>query len=252
MKRTSVFLLLVLGSAAAVCAQNNGAVAASNDIATSGPSQGATESKLSASASPASLHLFGATDSVNASDASPNTALHGDLAAPAAATPAAPAPAKPKFIYGGRDDYRWQLALGVSVFRFRSSIFTATAVGTSTSLAYFTNEWFAIEGNLSTGFAPQIFDREHVKLVTFTGGPKIAWRQRRWEPWAHALFGGIHAQPQTAGNSKTGYDMQFGGGADWRVYPRLSFRFEADYVRTGLFKQSQNNGAASASLVFHF
>jgi len=46
-----------------------------------------------------------------------------------------------------------KLALGVTWIRFRSSIFNASAVGLKTSVTYFTNEWFGIEGNVSAAFA---------------------------------------------------------------------------------------------------
>src|SRR5262249_1175426 len=66
-------------------------------------------------------------------------------------TTADPEPAKPepRFVFGGRDDFRWQLSFGVAWNRFRSSIFNASAVGINTSLSYFTNDWFAIEGNIT-------------------------------------------------------------------------------------------------------
>jgi hypothetical protein len=166
---------------------------------------------------------------------------------------AAPSPSPdPKFVYGGRDDFRWQLAIGADWIRFRSSIFNASAVGINTSVTYFTNEWFGIEGSVSTGFAPEIFDREHVKLLVYGAGPKIAWREKKWEPWAHAIFGGSHEQPQTAGNSKNSYAIEAGGGADYRFNPRLSGRLEGDWVRTGFFSQSQNNFQLMGGVVFHF
>ena len=167
-----------------------------------------------------------------------------------AAEPAAPSP-KPRLLYGSREDYRWQLGLGVDWIRFRSSVFNASAVGINTSLTYFTNEWLAIEGNVSTAFAPQIFDREHVKLLVYGAGPKIAWRQKRWEPWAHAILGGVRLQPQTAGNSKNSYSIQLGGGADYRWNPRLSFRLQGDFLRTGFFNQSQNNFQLTGGFVLH-
>lgn len=167
------------------------------------------------------------------------------------ADPAEPAP-KPKFLYGGRDDYRWQLALGISWIRFRSSIFNASAVGTNTAVAYFLNDWFAVEGTVSTGFAPQIFDREHVKLLFYGGGAKIAWRQKRWEPWLHGIFGGMHEQPQTANGGRNSFGIQAGGGADYRFNPRFSGRLEGDYVRGQFFSQSQNNFQLAASVVIHF
>jgi len=180
-----------------------------------------------------------------------STALSAELATPVPQPAGDPAP-EPKFLYGGRDDYRWQLGLGADFIRFRSSIFNASAVGFKTSITYFTNDWFGIEGNVSADFAPEIFDREHIKLVVYGAGPKVVWRQKRWEPWLHGIFGGSHEQPQTAGHSRNSYSIQAGGGVDYRWNPRVSFRLEANYVRTGFFSQSQNNIEAAGGIVFHF
>jgi hypothetical protein len=198
-----------------------------------------------------------AADSFSALTAKPTSAADAplvttELAAPLdSADPAVPSP-KPRFLYGGRDDYRWQLGFGLSWIRFRSSIFNASAVGTNTSVAYYTNDWFAVEGVVSTGFAPKIFDREHVKLVFYGGGPKIAWRRRRWEPWMHAIVGGVHEMPQTAAGGKNSFGLQMGGGADYRFNPRFSGRLEGDYMRSQFFSQSQNNFQLIASVVIHF
>jgi hypothetical protein len=215
--------------------------------------------------------MLGATCAAGAQDAVPDNQpvarnVAAIFSAPSFAPPAAPASAlgspapdaspspspDPKFVYGGRDDFRWQLAIGADWIRFRSSIFNASAVGINTSVTYFTNEWFGIEGTVSTGFAPEIFDREHVKLLVYGAGPKIAWREKKWEPWVHAIFGGSHEQPQTAGHSKNSYAIEAGGGADYRFNPRLSGRLEADWVRTGFFSQSQNNFQLMGGVVFHF
>jgi hypothetical protein len=170
-----------------------------------------------------------------------------------AAPAAAPAPApEPKFLYGGRDDYRFQLGLSASWIRFRSTIFNASAVGVLTSLTYYTNDWFAIEGNVNVGFAPTIFQNEHVKVLVYGAGPKIAWRQKRWEPWLHAILGGAHEQPQTAAGGKNAFAVQAGGGVDYRYNPRVSFRLEGDYVRSSFFSQSQNNFQLAGGIVFHF
>jgi hypothetical protein len=171
------------------------------------------------------------------------------LAAPAEAVPAAP---EPKFVFGSRDDFRWQLALGVSVLRFRSSIYYATGVGTNTAVTYFTNEWFGVEGNIITAFAPAINLNEHVKYLSYGAGPKIAWRGRKWEPWAHTIAGGVHILPQTGGGGQNGFGLQVGGGADYRIFPHLSARVGVDWVRTHLFGEWQNSGQANADIVLHF
>jgi opacity protein-like surface antigen len=167
------------------------------------------------------------------------------------AEPVPPAP-EPTFVYGSRDDFRWQLALGISLVRFRSSFYYATGVGTNTSVTYFTNEWLGVEGNINTAFAPTIYLNEHVKYISYGAGPKIAWRSRKWEPWAHTIIGGVHVLPQTAGHSQNGFGLQVGGGADYRIYPHLSARIELDWVKTHLFGEWQNSAQANADIVLHF
>jgi opacity protein-like surface antigen len=251
MKRYFASALLLLGSVSVAQAQAN-AQSAIVDTGNTAPDFSAT--------SAAKATLF---DSLAAADTfsspAPNptysftvpvvtTALAAD---PDPADPPKPSP-KPKFLYGGRDDYRWQLSLAAVAYRFQSSKLNATAVGFKTSGSYFLNDWFGVEGNVTAAFAPTILQNEHVKLLTYGAGPKIAWRQKQWEPWIHAIFGGAHEQPQIAGQSRSAYSIQAGGGADYRWNPRVSFRLEADYVRTGFFSQSQNNFQASGGIVFHF
>jgi opacity protein-like surface antigen len=173
-------------------------------------------------------------------------ALTLDTGEPAAASPT------PKFVFGGRDDYRWQLAFGLDWIRFRSSIFNASAVGVRTAVTYYTNSWFGIEGSVSAAYAPEIFQKEHIKLLLYGAGPKVAWRQRQWEPWLHAIVGGAHEQPQTSAGGRNAFGLQLGGGADYRFNPRFSGRLQGDYVRTSFFSQSQNNFQLTAGLVIHF
>jgi hypothetical protein len=167
------------------------------------------------------------------------------------AEPAAPAP-KPKFLYK-EDVVRWELSMGINWLRFRSSIFNASAIGLKTSVVYNTNEWFGIEGNITADFAPTIYKNEHVKILIYGAGPKIAWKRfRRWDPWLHAILGGAHEQPQTAGNGKNGFAIQLGGGGDYNFNSRFSGRLEGNYVRTSFFSQSQNNFQLGAGVVVHF
>ena len=171
----------------------------------------------------------------------------------ALAEPAEPSPApSPKYVYGSRDDYRWQLALGISLVRFRSSLYYATGVGSNTSVTYFTNEWLGVEGSVNTAFAGTINQNQHVKYVSYGGGPKVAWRARKWEPWLHTIVGGAHILPQTAGFSQNGFGLQVGGGMDYRIYPHLSARLELDWVRTHFFSEWQNSAQANLDIVLHF
>jgi hypothetical protein len=175
-------------------------------------------------------------------------------AAPAAALPAAPTPANPRFVFGERDDYRWQLGVGFEFFRFQSNRFDANLLGLNTSLAYYTNGWFALEGDVITGFSTETFNSQgdHAKIFGGLGGLRFGSRRAKWEPWIHALGGGAHLQPQTAGASRNGVMALAGGGVDYRVHARLSFRAEGDWVYTNYFSQMQNNFQGVAGVVLHF
>jgi len=172
MKRQLVILSLMLGAACAASAQE----AVPDDQ----PANRNVAAVFSAAplASPnlfqpdASIALFPATSFA------PAPVFAMPVAAPTPDPTPSPAP-DPKFLYGGRDDFRWQLGIGVDWLRFRSSIFNASAVGVKSSVTYFTNDWFGIEGNVSAAFAPEILDREHVKVLVYGAGPKVAWREKK-------------------------------------------------------------------------
>ena len=238
-----LLLMLAAGWASGVGAQETGS--------TGNSAKGETNVAVPFSATSASrVSLFDSSTDYSASRsfalATPENAL------PADPSPAAAPAAKPRYIFGDRDDYRWQLSLGVEFIRFQSNILNASLVGLNTTVTYFTNDWFALEGNLVTGFAPQIYDREHVKYFSGAGGIRIGSRRARFEPWGHALVGGAHLQPQTAGNSRSALAVQAGIGLDYRVNARLSLRAQADWLRTQFFSDAQNNFQGVAAIVFHF
>src|SRR5437868_13935894 len=187
------------------------------------------------------------------SESRPNSKLFAERETPAEPAEASAAGAPdPKFAYGSRDDYRWQIGLGVSLVRFRSSLFFATAVGTNTSVTYFTNDWLAVEGAVNTAFAPTIYHNDHVKFFSYGAGPKIAWRARKLEPWAHVMGGGMHILPQTAGHSQNGLAFHIGGGVDYRFYPHLSLRAVVDWIKTRVFGEWGNSAQANLDIVLHF
>lgn len=234
MKRLLVLALFVLGTACAARAQE------------AWPSANAGSVNVAAN--------FSETTAADATLLQPeNTAARpaAFAAFAAAPAPAAPAPA-PKLLYGSRDDYRWQLGLGFAYVKFRSAPLSASLRGLNTSLAYFTNDWFGIEGNVTSAFGSTVLGNDRQKYFSLTGGPKIAWRQRRWEPWGHALFGLVRVNPQLAGVSRNGFGVLLGGGVDLRWKPRLAFRFEGDWVRSQLYSSSQNSFQLVTGFVFHF
>jgi opacity protein-like surface antigen len=169
--------------------------------------------------------------------------------------PALPdAPRAPQGNRFGDEDYRWNLAIGYEYVHFESAPFSSNMSGLHTDLTYNLNNWFALEGSVVSAFGGDIFSGERSKYVLYTGGGRIFSysSQRRWEPWIHALVGGVHVNPQIANSSKNGFALQLGGGADWRYTSRVSLRAEADYVRTQLYSSSQNNFQIGVGAVLHF
>jgi opacity protein-like surface antigen len=251
MKRLFVATVLLLGSVSGAQAQGT-APADENDQAT-----GSQDFKTASVPKATSTNSFASTDIFFLPPAKPFTSFETPVVTTALALPFDPAdpaapPPKPKFLYSNTDLPRWELGFGFTWIRFNSSIFNASAVGVKTSVAYFTNDWFAIEGNVAAAYAPQIFDREHVKLLVYGIGPKIAWREKKWEPWMHAIVGGAHEQPQTVGNGKNAFAFQVGGGVDYVFNPRFAGRLEGNYIRSYFFSQAQNNYQLGAGIVIHF
>jgi len=240
MKKALVGVMLLLAAGCGVCAQEEGTVPALTNGGTN-LSEGSTSPVTMDAASGAGSM---AANAVGEASAEPTPA-------PLPAMPAA-APTPKYVLFGDRDDYRWQLGVGLEFFRFQSNVISASLVGLNTTVTYFTNSWFAVEGDVLTGFASEIYDHDHVKMFGAAGGIRIGGRRARWEPWGHALVGWNHLQPQTAYGSRHALMALAGAGVDYRVHARLSLRLEGDWVYTTYYSQTQNNYQGVAGVVFHF
>jgi hypothetical protein len=235
--KATLFAVLFLVGVCGLHAQEQNVAASRSNAANAFEETSAAQVKLP------EVNVYGSEAASNASESTSDPA----------ATPApAPAPATPKYIFGERDDYRFQLGVGFSYIRYLSSQFNENLLGLNTTLTYFTNSWFGVEGNVVTGFSTGNISGNHVKLVGGLGGIHLGARRARWEPWVHALVGGSHLQPQTAAGGRTALIALGGGGVDLRRNARLSLRFEGDWLYTGYFSQSQNSFQAVAGIVLHF
>jgi len=194
----------------------------------------------------------------------PPTLLAGSEAAPAGPAPkfcpdrvlptladAVPNPG-PTPLGGSDEGLRWEVGVGYEYVRFNSYAFDSNLSGLHTSLTYFPNDWFGIEGSVVAAFGTKQFDNETSRYLLYTIGPKIAWRGPKWQPFAHVLIGGLHMIPQIAAQGQNGFAIQAGGGADYRITVNLSARVQADYVRSQLYSSSQNNFQIGAGFAIHF
>jgi hypothetical protein len=238
---------LLLGMAGGAWAQEIAVPAGASEA--SGSSAGNLNGTIVAMASPKTLHGFLGAPVRSASLAGFPTAKFAAPVASAALEAAAP---EPQIYSRGGENGRWQLGLGFTYLKFRSPAIDAGMEGLNTSLTYFSNDWLGIEGNITAAFGRKIFVDDRTKYAGIMGGPKIVMRERRWEPWAHVLFGMAHVNPQLAGVGKNGVAIQVGGGADYRAWQPVSLRVEGDWVRTQLYSQSQNNFQIVTGFVFHF
>ena len=239
MKKALFGVMLLVGTACGLSAQEN-------SIALGRTNAGANFSDSSA----AQVTLFSPSDAGNFSLATP---LPEASASPAPVPLPSPSPAKPKYVvFGDRDDYRWQLGVGFDYIHFNSRAFDTGLYGLNTTLTYYTNSWFAVEGSVVSTFGPVQFNFGNAKMFVGAGGFRIGGRRARWEPFGHALVGGGHLQVQTAYGSRNSLMALAGVGVDFRVHARLSLRGEADWLYSQFFSQSQNNVQAVGGVVFHF
>jgi hypothetical protein len=94
-------------------------------------------------------------------------------------------------------------------------------------------------------------------VYNFLIGPQYALRRDKSKFFVHGLFG----KAQNRVNITTSISSHFesvgralvaGGGYDLDLTPRLTFRIQADFLRTDTFSTTQNDIRASTGLVFHF
>jgi hypothetical protein len=176
---------------------------------------------------------------------------------PAGAMPARPAlplpepEPKPRPYYG-ENPSQWQLGVTFALVRFRSSVYYASAPGLNTSLAYWWKEWIAIEGSVTSAFAPPVFENEHFRYLSYAAGPKFSFGHSRLQPWAHALVGGVHLIPQTASGGQNGAEFTMGGGVDYVLNNVISAKAGVDYLGTHMFGEWQSSVQILAGFSFRF
>lgn len=197
------------------------------------------------------------SDPGNLSAFTPDATLDASAPSPEA-TPPRPArsamPAskpRPKTYYNENPN-KWQLGLAFALVRFRSSVYYATAPGLNSSLAYWWKEWVAIEGSVTTAFAPPVFANEHFRYLGYGAGPKFSFGHGRLEPWAHGLVGGVHLIPQTGNGGRNGAEFTLGGGVDYLINDVISAKGGVDYLGTHMFGEWQSSVQIVAGLSLRF
>jgi Outer membrane protein beta-barrel domain len=86
------------------------------------------------------------------------------------------------------------------------------------------NRFLGVTGDFGGAYAT--VDGVSGHIYTYTGGPVVAFRVGKINPFVHALFGGVHLTGSESGVSvsRTGFTTMFGGGVDYKVIKPISIR----------------------------
>jgi len=155
-----------------------------------------------------------------------------------------------------RPDAGWsrlEFGFGYEYVRFRSSAIDRNLNGVRSTATWYLDDSFGIEGSVVAAFGTTILGNEHPKYLLYTAGPRVVWTRHVWRPWGHALIGGLHMLPQIAGGfGQNGFAAQLGGGVDYVIAGDLSLRLQGDYVRSQLYSTGQNNFQFGTGIAFRF
>jgi opacity protein-like surface antigen len=93
-------------------------------------------------------------------------------------------------------------------------------------------------------------------------GPRVSFPAGKFRPFAEFEVGVGHVTANgsaVANNntiigfaSDTSYATALGGGLDYKIFSRLAWRLEGDYVRTHFFGAGQNSMRLSTGIAFRF
>ena len=136
--------------------------------------------------------------------------------------------------------------------------------GWDASVTGYFNKYFGVQGDFSGSYATINHISGHV--YTYAGGPVIAYREGKINPFVHALFGGIHLSGAGFGASESinGFTMAVGGGVDVQASKVVSVRLlQADWIYYHFGSQTiqgfaipsfsqSNNVRIATGIVFRF
>jgi hypothetical protein len=167
----------------------------------------------------------------------------GEPAAPASFTPPSREP--------------WQVGIGYQFQHYKVLGQSFHNNGFYSDITRYLNDWFGVEGVAAMGFGNTGAPLNIVAKSLFVGGgPHIAVHNNsRIEPWAHVLVGLQHfrftqTSPTLGSNSALGF--MGGGGADFKLTPRVFWRVQADYIGTHFQSSTQANFSFGSGVVFNF
>lgn len=93
---------------------------------------------------------------------------------------------------------------------------------------------------------------QNVSEHSFLFGPRASFRISKFRPFVHVLVGASHVSESYATTASTSFADAIGGGVDYRLIPRISWRLQADALQTRFSSSTQNNIRISTGLAIQF
>jgi len=119
------------------------------------------------------------------------------------------------------------------------------------------NNWVGLVGDVGGCKVTGLASGSSAHEINYLFGPRFSYRNYgRLTPYAQVLFGGERATASATGvpsTSVNSFAMTFGGGADIKLTPHVSFRaIQFEYLYTHFSGVKQNNLRIQSGLVYHF
>lgn len=93
---------------------------------------------------------------------------------------------------------------------------------------------------------------QNIAEHNFLFGPRASFRIAKFRPFVHFLVGASHVSESYATTSSNSFADAIGGGLDYRLIPRVSWRVQADALETRLSGSTQNNVRISTGVAIQF
>jgi len=110
-------------------------------------------------------------------------------------------------------------------------------------------------GTMSNTFVafPFAFD-ESTRVQSYLFGPRVSYPAGKFRPFAHILIGAAHLHESSIVfvNGETDFADAVGGGVDYHLIPRVSWRVQLDDLQTRFHGVRQDNARFSTGLAVSF
>lgn len=100
-----------------------------------------------------------------------------------------------------------------------------------------------------------VYGSVSTRVQSYLFGPRVSFPAGKFRPFVQVVFGAAHLHEDNAffgASSDTDFADALGGGIDYRVVPRVSWRLQLDDLQTRFYSGRQDNTRFSTGLALHF